>query len=105
MSFTGKEGGSVSLETLQIAVKKYKEKNPDSIDSHFFGKECINQLLNQPGSVGIRVVYGIDENDEPQLFLVSVDESEKSLLPGSGTDKGGGDFLIMDLSKPCPPYC
>lgn len=105
MAFTGKEGGPVNLETLQKAVDKYKEKNPKSTSSHFFGKDCINQLLNQPGSVGIRVLHGVDENDEPQLFLVSVDENENNLVPGSNAARGGGEFLIVDHSKPCPPYC
>ena len=105
MAFTGKEGGPVNLETLQKAVDKYKKQNPESISGHFFGKDCINQLLNQPGSIGIRVLHGINENDEPQLFLVSVGENEKSLLPGSSAAKQDGDFLIMDISKPCPPYC
>ena len=105
MAFTGKEGGPVDLETLQKAVGKFKEQNPGSVESHFFGKDCINQLLDQPGCVGIRVVYGVGENNEPQLFLVSVDDSEKSLLPGSSLDGGGSEYLIVDHSRPCPPYC
>ena len=64
MAFTGKEGGPVNLETLQKAVERYKEKNPKSASSHFFGKDCISQLLDQPGSVGIRVLHGVDENGD-----------------------------------------
>ena len=105
MAFTGKEGGPVNLETLQKAVERYKEKNPKSASSHFFGKDCISQLLDQPGSVGIRVLHGVDENGEHQLFLVSVDESQNNLLPGSNKARGGAEFLIVDHSKPCPPYC
>ncbi len=105
MAFKGNEGGPVNLETLQKSVERHKAKNPGSINGHFFGKDCINQLLNQPGSVGIRALYGIDESGEFQLFLVSVDENEKSLLPGSGIADAGGEFLIMDHSRPCPPYC
>ena len=107
MSFTGKEGGPVNLETLQKAVDSYKKKNPKTASSHFFGKDCIDQLMSQPGSIGIRVLHGIDENGEHQLYLVSVDENENDLLPGSSASaaRGGTQYLIIDHSRPCPPYC
>ncbi len=105
MSFNGKEGGQIDLETVQKAVRAYKSSNPGAHHAHFFGKDCIKDLLSQEGAMGIRIWLGNSDDDQLQLFLVAADENESNLLPGSKGKEEGGDFIIVNHSRPCPPYC
>lgn len=104
MSFNGTEGGQIDLETVQKAVRKHKSTNPNATHAHFFGRDCINNLLSQEGAVGIRIWYGISEDDQLQLFLVAADANESNLLPEMEA-RGGTEYSIFNFSWPCPPYC
>lgn len=95
MSFSGNEGGSITLAQGSQWTANYRSANPNATKAHFFGKTKLNEVLNQSGCVGIRMYYAIDGNGAKQLVLVGVNSSEQDLTSG----------IILDLAVPCPSYC
>ena len=89
--------------------------------SEFFGVNRINELLKQPGCIGIRVHYANRWEDEtgkpietgkgqlkPRALLTGVDARGRDLpLPGGLKDDGGdgsGGGTVGD-GMPCPQHC
>ena len=105
------DGGPESLATAKQWTKNYREANPGpgTIKAHFFGADRIKKLLNEPGAVGIRIYYALNEEGEKKLLLVGTDKDGRDLLPKSGVQGSaapeGEDDEIMDEALPCPPYC
>ncbi|HET9052989.1 MAG TPA: hypothetical protein VFM90_02370, partial [Cyclobacteriaceae bacterium] len=71
--------------------------------------DIVRRVVNEHGSVGMRVYYAIDDQGKKQLLLVGVDADGNNLLPQEGTaatnrteDDGP---IIVDLSQPCPINC
>lgn len=93
MAFNGTEGGAITLISAAQMTAKYRTENPNSTIAHFFGKDILNQLLGQENCVGIRMYYGM-KDDQKELVLVGVDAEENDLLE-----------LVADLSMPCPKTC
>ena len=106
--FTGKEGSLLSDDLLQKWIQRHQDQS--EIKAHFFGKDILTKILNQPGCMGIRFYYAIDDKGQKTLVLVGTDEKGQSLWSSpTGASKaklkmsspaGGGDG-----SFPCPPYC
>ena len=94
MSFNGTEGEAISLETGATYTKNYRDENPTGVQSAFYGRDLLEALLAQPGSMGIRVYYGLNEDGIQELVLVSADADENDNLN-----------LIVDKSIKCPPRC
>ena len=94
MAFDGTEGGQISLETAATLTANYRSENPNSTIAHFFGRDILNQLLEQSECVGVRVYYGMSDDGQQELVLVGVDSDENDILD-----------LIADLSMPCPKTC
>ena len=94
MSFNGTEGKPIALDQAQKWTRAYREANPKHIQSCFFGRDIINTLLEQHGSVGIRIYYAQD-GSEPQLLAVGVDAEENDLLEG--------DCIVADETPKGPP--
>lgn len=94
MAFNGTEGGEISLQTASAMTAEYRREHPNERLGHFFGREIIERLLAQEGSVGIRMYYGINEEHERELVLVAADRDMNDL-----TD------LVADVSFPCPDAC
>jgi hypothetical protein len=56
---------------------------------------AIQDLLNQPGCVGVRIYFALNANDNLTLVLVGTDINEKDMTNG----------VILDKLKDCPPIC
>lgn len=100
-NFNPNDGAFISKATAQQYTANYRN-NPaqNSINSHFFGRNKIDDVLNQTGLIGLRVYYGLKEDENQnlvqELIIVGVDSNGKDIL-----DTG----KILDFSRPCPPYC
>ena len=93
--FTGKEGEEFPLATASEWTANYRAANPDDIQAHFFGMDILNKILSQPGCVGLRMYYALDELGVKQMIVVGVNADE--------TDQY--DKTIAERGFPCPPYC
>lgn len=94
MAFDGSEGGPISLEAGAAMTASYRDENPDGRKGHFFGKDILNEILDQDDCMGIRIYYGLNDDGEQELVIVGADANEDDM-----TD------LVADLSAPCPPKC
>jgi hypothetical protein len=96
MAFNGKEGTVVSLNDAAGWTAAYRATiTPGDRIAHFFGKDKINDILNQTGCMGIRIYHGLDANGEKVLVLVGADANEDDMEHG----------VIVEKSTPCPPRC
>ena len=95
MAFTGNEAENFPLETAAAWTANYRKANPRGIKAHFFGNKIISQILAQPGCVGIRCYYALDEKGVQQMIMVGADKDENDLYNG----------IIAEVSAPCPPFC
>lgn len=93
-TFNGSEGAPIGIVDAATLTQKYRTENPGKTKAHFFGREHIKALLDQEGAMGIRIYYGIDKFDQPQLVLCAADENQDDMLD-----------LLMDFSVPCPDRC
>lgn len=96
--FTGSEGNPIELEVAARWTANYRSAQTNTDDTptkaHFYGREVLQQLLEQACCMGIRIYYALDEQGQKQLVLV-------------GADAEGNDMedLVIDDSKICPPNC
>ena len=95
MPFTGKEEHEISLEEAKKLLTNYRKARPGAVKAHFFGRDIIDKILSQDGCVGVRIYYGFDDDEKPQLVLVGTDKDEKDLYNG----------IFGEVSRPCPPFC
>lgn len=99
MSFTGDEGGFISLQNAAALTRNYRNNSGQSnpIRGQFLGSNKLMELMKQTGAVGLRIYYGASEAGVPKIVVVGVDSDENDIL--------GEDPLILDTSMPCPPNC
>jgi hypothetical protein len=96
MSFNGKEGEQITLATAKTWTASYrKQMASNGIKGHFFGKDILQAILDQSGAEGIRMYYGIDDNNQQVMILVAADANEDDMVTG----------IIADRSVLCPPRC
>lgn len=107
MAFIGNEGGAVSLATAKRWTKNYRDANPgkEVIRAHFFGKEKIDKLLGQPGVVGMRVYFGIDDEKNNVVVLVATKEDENNIYASNEESADEDGPFILNDSVWCPPFC
>lgn len=94
MAFTGKEGGEITIEQGANMTENYRNSHPEGLKGHFFGRDILEKILKQEGCVGIRMYYGLDEDDVQALVIVGADADENDMTG-----------LVADISTPCPSRC
>lgn len=96
MAFTGKEAEKFPLETAAEWTRRFRNSIEEgSTIAHFFGRDILNEILNQEGCMGIRVYHALDEKGNRQLIMVGADAEEKDMYNG----------IIAERSVTCPPFC
>lgn len=105
--FDGTEGDPIDLVTAKKWASNFRETmtSSDEIQAHYFGFEIIKQILEQPGCVGIRMYYALDEKGEKKLLLVGVDAQGENMTPTETEMLTDGGNIIADFSFPCPTTC
>ena len=94
MAFDGTEGGEITLKLGADMTAEYRSQNPGETKAHFYGKDILNEILDQEGCMGIRIYYGLDSDENKELVLVGADANENDMTG-----------LVADLSSPCPSLC
>ena len=96
MAFDGTEGDQIELATASTWTANYRNANPGATKGHFFGKDIINQILNQSGCMGIRIYYAHkDTAGTKELILVGAKNTEDDMYKA----------VVADFSRPCPNIC
>lgn len=75
-----KVGEEVGLELGTEMVKNYREANPTDVQWYMIGREIIEQILAQPGCVGLKFYNAYNEAGEKTLVYVGIDQNGKGIL-------------------------
>ena len=96
MGFNGREGAMIKLPVAANLTENYRTKNGTTELGAFYGKDIINELLEQDGCMGVRIYYGLNDNGSKEMVIVGVDADENDIL----TD---GAAKIADNGLRTPP--
>jgi len=96
MNFTGNELHDITLSEASAMTKRFRDTvTSGQTIAHYFGAEAINQILDQTGAVGIRIYYGLNENNQKQLIITGVGSDGNDLYLGK----------LAERSVTCPIDC
>lgn len=79
-SFLPTVGENIGYEKGAVMVKRWYDANPNDVLSHFCGRNIIEQILAQPGCVGIRIFGALNELGIRQPVMVGVDVNGNNIL-------------------------
>src|SRR5687768_6953071 len=68
-------GEAISNDLGAKMVKDFQDNNPNELIGHYIGRNILDQILNQPGCVGIRFYNAINEVGKKTLVYVGIDEN------------------------------
>lgn len=72
-------GEDIGLAEGIKLVNAFREANPDATPGYYIGRNILDQILNQPGCVGINFKKCLSENEE-HLVYTGVDADGKDIL-------------------------
>lgn len=82
-------GEAISHQLGAQMVKDYQVANPNDTKAYFIGRNIIDQILAQPGCVGIRFYNAYNEKGDKTLVYIGVDEAGKSIVKYTVVDNEG----------------
>lgn len=93
-------GENIGLaEGIQL-VQNFRTANPNATPGYYIGRNIIDQILNQPGCVGISFRKCLSENNEEHLVYTGVDADGKDILSYSAVTNTGDletyDGIVAD---------
>src|SRR3954470_11153460 len=86
-------GENIGLTEGTKLVKAFKEANPDATAGYYIGRNILEQILAQPGCVGINFRKCLTNMNQEHLVYTGVDADGKDILEFSVVTNDG------DLAK------
>ncbi len=94
---------AISHELGAQMITDYHAANPTDTKSYYIGRNVIDQILAQPGCVGMRFYNAYNEKGEKTLVYVGVDATGKDIVKYSVVNSAGEivsqDGLVADRSE------
>lgn len=78
--FTANVGEEIGLELGARFISAYREANPSDVTSYYVGRSILDQVLAQPGCVGMRFYNAYNEAGEKTLVYVGVTAQGTDML-------------------------
>ena len=75
-----KVGEEIGLDLGVEMVQAYAQANPGEVTGWTIGRNIIDQILAQPGCVGLRFYNALNEAGQKTLVYVAVDASGRDIL-------------------------
>jgi hypothetical protein len=72
-------GEHIGYELGAKMVKDYSEKH-NEFGSHFVGRNILEQILAQPGCIGIKIYKGLNEEGVQKYVLTGADEKGNDIF-------------------------
>jgi hypothetical protein len=92
-------GGQITHELAAKMVKNHHDTHSiDESNSYNIGKNIIEQMLAQPGCVGIRFFDAINEFGSKTLVYVGIDAKGKSILEYSTVNDHGKLAVVEGMA-------
>jgi hypothetical protein len=107
LMFSGCEDHDIEMDAAERMMSDFQANNPYKAYGWYLGRMAIEDLLGQPGAVGIRIYGGLDAEGEFSPVIFGVDSLGND-LPLRGLQKqiqGSHGELPKEKLPPCPPYC
>jgi hypothetical protein len=73
-------GEDIGLAEGRKLVKAFVEANPGATKGYYIGRNIIEQILSQPGCVGINFRKCLTETNEEHLVYTGVDSEGKDII-------------------------
>lgn len=93
-------GEEISHELAADFIKAYEKAYPGEKRGYHLGRNIIDQILAQPGCVGMRFYYGLNEDGRKTLVYVGTDAYGKDLVKRtvvmSNGDLSTADGIMAD---------
>jgi hypothetical protein len=89
------EPGEIPLQDAIRLVERARQAKLLTVQGWSYPVPLIRQLCDQPGAEGVRMYLAVNDDGDPTLVLVAVDESGRDMTDGS----------LMEFAWPCPPVC
>ena len=87
------------VEGVQL-ISNFKQANPDATPGYYIGRNIIDQILSQPGCVGINFRKCLTNLNEEHLVYTGVDADGKDILEYSVVTTTGDvvkqDAIVAD---------
>jgi hypothetical protein len=88
-------GEEITHELAQEFITAYEKTHPGENRGYQIGRNIIDQILAQPGCVGISFYYGLNEVGQKTLVYVGIDKDGKDLVKRT-VITSNGDLTIAD---------
>jgi len=93
-------GEQISHELAAKMVKDHHDTHSvDESNSYYIGKNIIDQMLAQPGCVGIRFFDAINEAGKKTLVYVGIDSKGKSIIEYSAVNDHGKLAVVEGMAS------
>lgn len=86
---TASVGEEIGLELGSQFISAYRKANPADVASYFVGRNIVEQILAQPGCVGLRMYNAYNEAGEKTLVYVGVSAEGNDMLEITTIDTNG----------------
>lgn len=88
----------ITLEDATKWIKNWRTNLPkEPAKAHLIQKQALLDVMAPADVVAVRAYMAIDEDGVQKVVLVGVDANGQDLIDDS--------HILVDKSKPCPPYC
>ena len=84
-----KVGEDIGLAEGKELVANFRAANPDAVPGYYIGRNILDQILNQPGCVGINFRKCLSENNEEHLVYTGVDSDGKDIISFTSVTPNG----------------
>jgi hypothetical protein len=91
-------GEEISHELAAKMVKNHHDKHSlDKSCSYVIGKKIMEEILSQPGCIGLRFFDAYNESGEKTLVYVGIDAMGKSILEVTTVNSDGKIAVIKSI--------
>lgn len=106
LALTAAAGEEVGQELGAQMISTYRNANPNDAVGYYIGRNIIEQILAQPGCIGIKFYNAYHENGEKALVYVGVNAQGNDMLQIVTINADGileaNKGIVADRSIPCP---
>lgn len=95
---------AVAKQKKHLDLRKRVFKEDEPVRSQFFGKEHLLEILKNEECVGIKIIFGLEDENRPNLVLIGADENLKNLAKDS-TGLKDSNRPYLSNGPECPNTC
>jgi hypothetical protein len=93
-------GGEISHESAHEMIRTWQNANPNENPAYYLGRNIIEKILAQPGCVGMRFYYGINEQGQKTLVYMGIDANGQDIVKSTVVSEFGmssQEAILADL--------